>query len=395
VDTVWKGPIVAGDMNAIGGRVHREDFMSTLVRGRRTGNYKAILVLSYVTGLMSGVILEQMGKWVGPVIWVDSHDNCPLPDMKLVSRGVCFRGLKAPQTMVKGEPVTSQRTQMYSENLIKFEVISYLTPKNASVQYWEMMRPFAKALQYKPGGTAPLIIDNLSEAVNYQGITSNSNFYLSSIGRMWEDCTPYLLEEENVFYGRVVYVIHAKHRLAPFIKSSGVHWAEYDGKFFFIWPDVEKQGVIQNGLYHTKYSVKKYSTDRVRKLPIKIVSHWQNALIVNTLTGTFLWRVFSEHCRTLMIEYLSAFASDGWQKTVDQLEVVQSENNVISPIYAKAKARYDELKHLKPDPFRMPWAWCENGRWGRQVWMSPEEWAKVQEISELGNFFQVGYLKVT
>jgi len=167
VDSLWAGKIIAGDLNAFGGRVHKESFISTLVRARKQ-TQKGVLVLSYVTGLMSSSEILVMEQWKGPVIWVDSHNICPILGCTLVSYGIAFRGLDAPKKMLTGEQMQSApKRQLYSENLLRLESISYILPKNASVLYWEMMRPFGKSEQWSPGCQSCLVADNLNDCVDY------------------------------------------------------------------------------------------------------------------------------------------------------------------------------------------------------------------------------------
>jgi len=176
---------------------------------------------------------------------------------------------------------------------------------------------------FAPGVQHCLVVDTLNEYVAcvHKGIPIHS-FYLTSIGKMAEMWIPYLLEEDNVFFGRTIYAICHRHPLAPEIMKH-THFAHYGEKMLFIFPDKMWSYSFPNGAGTTKISVLPYKPGPVEeRYCAKVVSFWGNSIVVNTVCGTMVWKCFTVIIKEAIREYLNHFAPTGWQKTFDAMPIL-------------------------------------------------------------------------
>jgi len=319
---------------------------------------KQLLLLSYVTVFMSVVELEQMEKFAGPIIWVDSHDLCPFSSFTLVSRGVAFRDLPIPKQYISAEPCSPARTQLFSENLLRLETISYELPKNDSVLYWERMRPFGKSVQWTRQELAPLVLDSVKDGVCHQ---YNNNSYLAVTGLMSKPVDYIVMEQETKVTGRRIYGMSKSH---PAINSlrKRTFWYENADLFYCIFPDKISSYDCAESLATATVKVVPYVSNFPRLYCAKLLSSWNvNTVTVLTIHGILKWRLWSKEIKAQIEIYLREFAVPGWDRTLDSTDIVTFPWSPGPEVVEQVRV-YNRTRVLSPNPCYFPWLWAAEPR---------------------------------
>lgn len=357
VDSLWPGGLVAGDAAYSSGRVQKETFITTLVRGARA-NQHGVLILSYVTNLMTQAEVEVMNMWKGPVVWVDNSDFCPIKNALHIARGVFVRGL-AINPVIIGESTSLPRHQLYSENLLRIENISYFGPKNHSIQYWERMRPFSQASAWYEGNPYPLVFDNLKEYGDFISRHGHRpHAYLNSTGTFIQSPIPVLIEEDTSFHSRIVYYTHVKNPHVSLIQRK-THWAQTQDMFLFTFPHGQSSFELPNGTAKTRYTVLPYTGPIKEMFSCRILSFWDEAVVVNTLRGTLTWKPRIPFHLILMKEYFATFAHSGWEEGMASLVIkhpqvlTQEDQDYINHLSKYVAGSYSRV----PNPLYIPINW--------------------------------------
>jgi hypothetical protein len=307
---------IVGDLYSTVSSVPKETFLQTLVRGKRADKL-SILILSYVTSLMSEIELYSCSNWEGPVIWIDSSQRCPLPGMRLAARNVYERGVHIGGCISKEIPTPSEYTR-YTENLLSLEAIQYIG-RNDAVAYWESMRPFGKSSRYD-GGVAPVVVGTLEE-YSAAIVRNVSNIYYAPLGQLNPLCVPVRLKEENDLSYRQIYAIPADHRLVRYLKEI-VHYGVSNDSFFFT---ATKQSDYEIILHRKeeKLSIKFRAEDNLPPL-IELISCNGSEFILHTVYGLRKCVVRSKEDWESLDLYLVQFGDGQWQKKLsDQFQSIR------------------------------------------------------------------------
>jgi len=238
VARMWEGEkkVISGDVvkSPWSQGVQQEDFQQTMSRGE-PGD---LLVLSYALSIMSEREREWVQGWDGPVAIIEPRDTMTLSGFEHVGPGVWVRGFPKswhPMVSTTEGPMRTYGVQ-FSENLLALEEISYFTG-NVAVQYWKAMRPLGRAVSWKDGEMAPIVIASLQEYFFYKARIKERPVYLSVIGKIWDGrAETFLLDAVNMVTTRRVYCI-----LRPATKMKSVlkrFTSYYEGleTFYFCCP---------------------------------------------------------------------------------------------------------------------------------------------------------------
>jgi len=179
---------------------------------------------------------------------------------------------------------------------------------------------------------------------------------------MAKPAIPYLFTEDNLLYGRTVYIVSKRHKMVPLLKPMS-HWAESNDKFLFSVSDEMNSTTLAHANGTVRFTTMSYKMYTAPLPPIKVVSFWSDTLIVDTLAGTFIWKIWNESVRDIIREYLTQFAAKGWEQSLEIMPlqpqpVISALNRVY---YDFIYSRLAKAKTLIPDPFQLPWVWLERG----------------------------------
>jgi len=242
-------------------------------------------------------------------------------------------------------------------------------------------------------------------------------FFLNSTGMMGRLPLAYLFEEDNVFSGRTVYAASLSHPYTSEIMKH-THWALRRDRLYFVFPDRPWTHSFPNGIGTTRFSVVSYTKPVEQKESVKIVSFWNDTIIVNTLSGTIVWKCWSPLIKSAMREYFTQFAPTGWQKTFDALTPIYKNDTTmgnsnktigrrLNKYYEFIGNTYLQFKTLRPDPFVLPFFWrnltdqhvedlirldpeCRKDKELRLVWEK-----QYKKDSLLSGLFATGFVEYT
>jgi hypothetical protein len=358
VASQWEGRCIAGDKYYSNDKVKKESFLETLVRGKRE-DPEGILVLSYVTSLMTEIELHSVNNWAGPVIWIDGSDQCPVHKMRQQTRNVWARDIEIIYC-ASLEHRTDRPWRRFTENLLALERICYLDVKGLAVKYWEQMRPMAKALQYdrcNPQGI-PVVASTLAE---YSDMYREriKNIFFAPLGRVVAHPISVRLKGNNALDLREIYAVPYNSVHTIYLKKT-FHWAvdEKLGTFYFCsttpWDSTRRyehkgeQVIIRMSA----------SSQRLDQL-VEVVSRTANTLILHTVYGLQSFEIRSQYQYWLWYRYLSEYGQK-WKEKLGKCPGLPEGDNEIGVNWSQRiavlqKEPFESPK--RPHPFLFPDQW--------------------------------------
>jgi hypothetical protein len=302
----WEGPIVAGDAYYRSEKVIQETFLQTLVRGKRSKKNGAILVLSYVTSLMSEIEIKCCDNWSGPIIWVDSSDHCPLTSMTHLGRNVWGRGF-VDFSIDSNEKVKIVDYHMYTENLLSLSKISYLSTPNDAVRYWMMMKPLINCVQ--GDYSLPIVVSSLRElCLNYK---RGVQYYYAPLGIFFDDFENVRLEMDNILSYRKIYSIPSHHQYADIIRQNFHYYESEDLLLFNSIKQFDYE--IVSDLAQSRISFQ-FVRDCIKKRLCRFISQRGNVVELHTIFGYSHLTVISEYQWDVLSQYLDEFCDGDWRE---------------------------------------------------------------------------------
>lgn len=315
VANIWSGEVVSGDKYFEGGKVKRESFLETLVRGKRRSS-TSILILSYVTSLMTEIELQSCQNWSGPVIWIDGHGRSPIPGTEQFSRNCFIRGIRVTQPLVCAEKFEAQEYKLYTENLLALPVICQFE-RNVAVDYYKKMRPFSEVKVWSKELTCPCVVQTLSEwerALD-KGI---KNVYFAPLGKILGNSTPVRLRLNNELSGRKIYCIPASHAYSNLIRQLPSY---VSGQYLYFYASVGTERSLKYDDFTLNVSFQEYCKEPAL---VEFVGNRKESWISHTIFGLQEWVVETALEYELATEYLREYADRGWDKKIQRYSLKET-----------------------------------------------------------------------
>jgi hypothetical protein len=349
--------VISGDLVYSDTKVVKETFIQTMVRGKRKDPH-ALLILSYVTSLMSPIELHAANNWSGPVCWIDSVPTPPFAGFVESARGVWVRGF-AKSVMLKseGEPVKLRPPFRYSENLARLPEISYVI-ENEATQYWSHMRPFSKPVLYYPGVVAPLVAYDLKQwLANFYSTGQYS--YLAVAGRIINSVVDVRLELDNKLTHRVIYRLRQDHWMVKALEQT-YHSARRDEYFYFIENSNEDSMKILT-IDGSTVVIRMLNRGKLKKL-VKLISVQDSHVTLMTPLGIYKLNVRYQLERDMIEDYLMEYATEWKEKFLNLSPVVDDtvlrwgiDRGSIKDEYYFNRVKFGHS--LEPNPWYLPFGW--------------------------------------
>jgi len=318
--------------------VELETFQETMNRGA-PGN---VLLLSYVYSLFSIVEQRMMALWDGPVVVLDNRDVSPGPQFQQIGPGVFVTGFEGQ--VVGNEDFTPMSSQLFSENLLAIENISFIE-RNPSVNYWERMRPMTFARRFPSIG--PLIIHSLPELARYREAREDvRGAYLTSIGQEFTATVPLYVDVCTHFSAGVVYEIGSSHPVVPTLKKYS-HWAHQEGLFLFCF--LKNCQVLRQ---MTTWQVSPLKQVTQLSYPTRLLAYNQGMAYLATMSGVVGVSLFREDVRYGMLLYLEHYSHPSWKDVYASGTLVSRIGSEHVPVSKSLRARYKK----RLDPRYFPWS---------------------------------------
>jgi hypothetical protein len=261
--------------------------------------------------------------------------------MKQVAEGVYVRGLQM-DTILTGERTTLVQRFLYSENLLQIDQIAYIGQKNEAVQFWEAMRPMARAKEWD-GTNIPVVVNDLRQWFLLRN--SGAEIYCATMGRMVMEPTPVRLVHDNKLAIRKIYSIPLSHEQSRFVMQQ-FNYVVDDEQLLFFSP---VKRTVSN--YVGSWQVT-FVFDIEHVVPIvELVSYQNKKLVMNTIWGTVAVVLDDTFNHQQIFDYLAAFASS-WKEKWETPTLVDTGTYVLRG---------------RPDPYVLPAYWGD--KLANQGWM--------------------------
>jgi hypothetical protein len=368
VTDTWTGEVYSGDPYPSSDRVRKENMIATIMRATRDLRLRktnGLLIASYITSLLSEAELDVLKSWSGPVMWIDAHNKCPFVGAQHISHGVFFKNCPPEwhRIVVCSEPWAGEQHIPYSENLLRLEKVTYHSVPNKSVQYWQAMRPFATTRPWNPENRNEVVVcHDLQEFI--QCYSPRANIYLTSVGKIVEEVSPFRVTLGNAFKWRHVYQIPLDNPLQDWLISKS-HYAIDQARqimwFCFTYERHIEEEVVVLG---DRFSVIVSEFSQMTVLPpfVVVSAHPdKRAILVKTLYGLQRWQVTNEFTRELVSSYIQVYSGNysGWLQLLSEFELdpYLPQDDDLHRYYVIAKEYWDKIMLRKPTPFRSPLYW--------------------------------------
>jgi hypothetical protein len=347
VASLWPGS-VSGDKVYETEKVQKESFLQTMVRGKRLAD-NPVLILSYVTSLMTEIELYSAQHWKGLVFWIDSHDLCPFSGLEHHAHGFYSTVAKTIDYI----PLDVQGNHQYSrytENLLSLKEISFLEVENEATKYWTQMRPLAPPpIKWKRGELLPVVVTTLRTwflCVD-RGVL---NIYFAPLGQMIGQVTNVRLVGQNVLSFKQIYQIPIQHSYVGKMKDS-LQYYESKDTFLFFSP-VPSPKLITFMDQGETVTIKFVEKERVIPLVHVVAQGYDRRIVLlHTIYGLKELLVTSTFHWMVLWKYLEQYAELGWEKKLQQVQGM-------NPEYLQSyEDDWENKKMGHPTPYKMPTYW--------------------------------------